>query len=185
MLNKLKRSRVCKDALCPSEDQPRSAEVVTVDSDSTLLEPAGSDVAARGISSIKVNSRQEQTFCAKGVKTAPIFLRTTQHRKIKHSGDGMLRQSAETLRASVLPPQGEGVQQVRSQPSHLTERKWSPSALHSCLEEIRTANPAFPVRAVFGTLQKKSNLQDSGEIERQCVINLLKKKKKKKLGGLD
>lgn len=185
MLNKLKRSRVCKDALCPSKEQPRAAEAVTVDSDSTLQPPADrhrSVVVARGISStcIKVSPRQEQTSCAKGVKTAPIFLRTTQHRKSKHSGDGRPHQSAETLRTSVLPPQSEGVQQVRSRPSHLTGTKWSPSALHSCLEEIRTANPAFPVPTVFSTLLKKSNLQDSGEIEQQCVVNLLRKKKQNK-----
>ncbi|KAM8771979.1 ATPase family AAA domain-containing protein 5b [Acanthopagrus schlegelii] len=185
MLNKLKRSRVCKDALCPSKDQPRAAEAVTVDSDSTLQPPADrhrSDVAARGISStcIKVSPRQEPTSCAKGVKTAPIFLRTTQHRKSKHSGDGRPHQSAETLRTSMLPPQSEGVQQVRSRPSHLTGTKWSPSALHSCLEEIRTANPAFPVPTVFSTLLKKSNLQDSEHsLNISSPQNHLKEKRKR------
>ncbi|XP_073330466.1 ATPase family AAA domain-containing protein 5b isoform X2 [Pagrus major] len=193
MLNKLKRSKVCKDASCPSKDQPRAAEVITVVlsgsslssevPDSTSRAPKdthGSDVAAGGFSNIKVNPLQEQTFCAKGVKIAPIFLRATQHRKSKHGSDGKLHQSAEKLQKSVLPPQSEGVQQVRSQPSHLTERKWSPSALHSCLEDIRTSNPAFPVRAVFITLQKKSNLQDSeNALKISSPQNHLKEKRKR------
>lgn len=135
----------------------------------------------------KAKPLQEQTFCAKDIKIAPIFFRTAQHRKSKQSGDGKLVPPVERLQKPVLPPQSRGVQQVESQQrfsavSHLPERKKGsrrgqvpPSALHSCLEDIQTSNPAFPVRTVFSTLQKKASerLQDvgsTGEIEQQAVI---------------
>lgn len=190
MRNKLKRREKRKDASCPSKKQPRAAEVTTVvlsdsscsnddETESASMaakDTHGSDVAAAaaaaGISAIKVKPLQEhgKAVCAKDIKIAPIFLHAAQHSRSERSSDG------ELLQKSLLPSHSEDVQRVRSQQrsvsvSTLTERKgcWrgqlSPSALHSCLEEIQTSNPAFPVRAVFSILQRKTSLQDSGDTD--------------------
>lgn len=187
MRNKLKRREKCKDASCPSKNQPRAAEVTTVvlsdsscsnddETESASMaakDTHGSDVAAAaGISARKVKPLQVhgKAVCAKDIKIAPIFFHAAQHSRSERSSDG------ELLQKSLLPSHSETVQQVRSQQrsstvSPLTERKgcWrgqlSPSALHSCLEEIQTSNPAFPVRAVFSILQKKTSLQDSGDTD--------------------
>ncbi|XP_075946342.1 ATPase family AAA domain-containing protein 5b isoform X2 [Anarhichas minor] len=187
MQNKLKRSKKCKNVLCPSK------EVITlVLSESSCCHDETSPerdsakdthvaAAAAGISTRKVTPLQEQrtTFCTKHVKIAPIFFRKTQHGKSKRSSDGKLnRRPVEKLQESVRPLQIPDVQLVTggqrlSTVPPLTERKrsrrgqLSPSALHSCLEEIQTSNPAFPVRAVFSTLQRKAceRPQDSESTE--------------------
>lgn len=189
MRNKLKRREKRKDASCPRKKQPRAAEVTTVvlsdsscsnddETESASMaakDTHGSDVAAAaaaGISAIKVKPLQEhgKAVCAKDIKIAPIFLHAAQHSRSERSSDG------ELLQKSLLPSHSEDVQRVRSQQrsvsvSTLTERKgcWrgqlSPSALHSCLEEIQTSNPAFPVRAVFSILQRKTSVQDSGDTD--------------------
>nr|XP_046266878.1 ATPase family AAA domain-containing protein 5b isoform X2 [Scatophagus argus] len=188
MLNKLKRDKKCKDVSCPSKQQPRSADGIKVElSESSCSDDQtdaaslaakvtyGSDVAAAGIPARKVRPQKERmkTFCAKDIKIAPIFLQTAQHKhKSKRISDGKLDQPAERVQKPVLPPLCEDVQQLKSQQQvptvfHLLERKgsWrgqlSPSTLCSCLESIQTSNPAFPVRAVFSTLQRKASLQDA------------------------
>ncbi|XP_044044944.1 ATPase family AAA domain-containing protein 5b isoform X2 [Siniperca chuatsi] len=209
MRNKLKRNKTCKDASCPSKDRPRAAEVITLvlsesscsndetsqtDSASQAArDTSGSDVAAAGFSSRKVQPLQEQrkTFCAKDIKIAPIFMYTKRHSKSKPSSDRKLDQPVDKLQESVPPPQIEDVQLVKSKQrlstvSHLKERKgsWggqlSPSALHCCLEQIQTSNPAFPARTVFSTLQKKASkrLQDFGSTE-NSLQNHLKEKRKR------
>ncbi|XP_054460191.1 LOW QUALITY PROTEIN: ATPase family AAA domain-containing protein 5b [Anoplopoma fimbria] len=124
-------------------------------------------VSAAGIFTTKAPpllQEQPRTLCAKDVKIAQIFLRKTQREKGKGSRDGKLQQQA------VLPLQSEDVQPVTGQQCSSTERKsscrgqLSASALHICLQEIQTSSPAFPVRTVFSTLQKKAceRLQDVG-----------------------
>ncbi|XP_040003449.1 ATPase family AAA domain-containing protein 5b [Xiphias gladius] len=113
----------------------------------------------------------------KEINIAPIFLRTPRQKTSKASGD-------EKLRKPLASPQSEGWRRVKSQHRLPTETKGfvpstrrgrlSPSTLHSCLEEIQTSNPAFPVQTVFGALQKKAGgrLQDSGpsgETEQRLV----------------
>ncbi|XP_035856076.1 ATPase family AAA domain-containing protein 5b isoform X2 [Sander lucioperca] len=204
MRNKLRRNKKSKDDSCPSKEQPRTAEVITLELsesrvDDETPERASASLAAKyryvaaDMSTPTPLQEQRKTFCAKGIQIAPVFLHTTQRSKSKRSSDGRLGQPVEKLQESVLPPQTEDVQLVKSHQrlstvSHLTERKrsWrgqlSPSALHSCLEEIQTSNPAFPVRTVFSTLQKKvgERLQDFGSTEHLSSLqNHLKEKRKR------
>ncbi|XP_059195593.1 ATPase family AAA domain-containing protein 5b [Centropristis striata] len=190
MRNKLKKSEKCKDTPCPSRELPKTAEVITLESESSCssdetsprrgsnhklckigsnsLEAKDTCVVVAGISTRKTLQEQREIFVAKDIKIAPIFLHKTQHsNKSKHSSDGKLQESAAVL------PQTEDVQLVKSQQrpstvSHLTERQrsrrgqLSPSSLHRCLEEIQTSNPAFPVRTVFSTLQEKASKKLQG-----------------------
>lgn len=153
--------------------------------------------AAAGISERKVRPLQEQmrTCSPKDIKIAPIFFRTPRQSKSKVSSDGKLHETIEKLQESVPPPQNGDLQRVKSQQglstariSHLTEKgrfnlsTWrgqlSPSSLHSCLEEIKTSNPAFPVRRVFSILQRKASERQeldfgsTGEIEQWSVTSL-------------
>ncbi|XP_074486562.1 ATPase family AAA domain-containing protein 5b isoform X2 [Sebastes fasciatus] len=134
---------------------------------------------------------QRKTFCTKNTKIAPIFLHAC---KSKGSSDERLGQR---LQESVKPPppplhHTEDVQLVESQEStesHLTELKkrsscrgqLSLSALHICLQEIQTSNPAFPVQTVFSILQKKARLQeDFGSTENlSSPQNHIKEKRKR------
>uniref|UniRef100_A0A3Q1F5P5 ATPase family AAA domain containing 5b n=1 Tax=Acanthochromis polyacanthus TaxID=80966 RepID=A0A3Q1F5P5_9TELE len=136
------------------------------------------DVLTKRFSERQFKQLQEENnaLSAKDTKIAPIFLRTRQQSKSKRSSDG------EKTQKSVLPPQSDDLQV-----SHLTGKDDSvlpscrkgqllPSALHSCLEEIQTSNPAFPVQAVFRTLQKKASeglqeCESTGETELQFVTN--------------
>uniref|UniRef100_A0A3P8UDI2 ATPase family AAA domain containing 5b n=1 Tax=Amphiprion percula TaxID=161767 RepID=A0A3P8UDI2_AMPPE len=169
MRNKLKRSKNVKDT--GNQSKAQTSEVIVL-SESTCSDgetsPNAEDKrvsnAAAGFSERQFKPLQEEreALSAKGAKIAPIFLRKRQQSKSKRSSDG------EKTQKSVLPPQSDDLQV-----SHLTGRddsvlsSWRgqllPSALHSCLEEIQTSNPAFPVQAVFRTLQKKASegLQDS------------------------
>ncbi|KAK9540032.1 hypothetical protein VZT92_002506 [Zoarces viviparus] len=204
MQNKLKRSKKCKNVLCPSK------EVITLvfsessccrdetlpERDSAKDTHVAAAAAAAGISTRKVTPLQEQrtTFCTKHVKIAPIFFRKTQHGKGKRSSDGKPGVPVEKLQESVPPLLIPDVQLVTggerlSTVPPLTERKrsrrgqLSPSALHSCLEEIQTSNPAFPVRAVFSTLQRKAceRPQDSGSTAESIssLQNILQEKRKR------
>ncbi|XP_042283266.1 ATPase family AAA domain-containing protein 5b isoform X1 [Thunnus maccoyii] len=180
MLNKLKRTKTSKNASFTSKNPPRATEVITLvlsedetspERDAVLLaaiDSKASNAAAGSISSCKAQPLQEKrrTCCAKDVKIAPIFLRTTQQGKRKRSSDGGLDRPVDELQKSVHPPKSDDSQLVKSQlstpaGSHLTERKGSrrgqlsSSAVLSCLEEIQTSNPAFPVQRVFDTLQEK------------------------------
>ncbi|XP_040891121.1 ATPase family AAA domain-containing protein 5b [Toxotes jaculatrix] len=144
----------------------------------------------------KVQPLQEQrkTCCAKDIKIAPIFLRTPRQSQSKGSSGGKLDPPVEKLQKPVAPHQRDDLRGVESQHrlsastvSHLTQKggvipstrrgQLSPSSLHRCLEEIQTSNPAFPVQAVFSTLQKKASesLQDcgsAGETDQQSVNRL-------------
>uniref|UniRef100_A0A3B4T300 ATPase family AAA domain containing 5b n=1 Tax=Seriola dumerili TaxID=41447 RepID=A0A3B4T300_SERDU len=150
--------------------------------------------AAAGISQRvqPLQEKKKQTCCAKGIKIAPIFLRQSES---KRSSNGKLYQPVEKPQKPV-PPQRDDLRRVKSQRrlsvstvSHLTEKEgiilssWrgrlSPSSLHSCLEEIKTSNPVFPVHTVFSKLQRKASekLRDfgsTGETEQESVNSLSK-----------
>ncbi|XP_022049522.2 ATPase family AAA domain-containing protein 5b isoform X2 [Acanthochromis polyacanthus] len=164
MRNKLKRSKAVKDT--GSQSKAQTSEVIIL-SDSSCSDGETSRTVggkhfsntAAGFSERQFKQLQEENnaLSAKDTKIAPIFLRTRQQSKSKRSSDG------EKTQKSVLPPQSDDLQV-----SHLTGKDDSvlpscrrgqllPSALHSCLEEIQTSNPAFPVQAVFRTLQKKAS----------------------------
>lgn len=193
MRNKLRRRKKCEDASCPSKEQQRTDEVITLvlsesscsDHETSGRGPASlaaketcnvsKHVAAAGISTRKPPQEQRKTFYMKDIKIAPVFLHTAQHSKSKQSSDVKLDHE------SVLPPHTEDVKLVKSQQSLSTERKrsrrkqLSASALHICLEEIQTSNPGFPVQTVFRSLQKKASerLQDggsTGETEQQVLF---------------
>ncbi|KAG8014881.1 ATPase family AAA domain-containing protein 5 [Nibea albiflora] len=82
----------------------------------------------------------------KHVKTAPIFLHAAQHGN-----------------RPALPPQ--------LQPTEGCRGRLPAAALHGCLEEIQTtSSPAFPVRAVFSSLQEKTaenSLNQSSELQKE------------------
>uniref|UniRef100_UPI0037E72ED4 ATPase family AAA domain-containing protein 5b n=1 Tax=Semicossyphus pulcher TaxID=241346 RepID=UPI0037E72ED4 len=174
MRNKLKQSKKCRNASFPNKDLPRKDEVVLVLSESSCSndETTAEDVAAASICTRKVKPLPEQrkTFCTKELKIAPIFLLKTQHSNGKRSSDVKRNEYEDKGQKSVLPLQCEDVKLVESQQqqlptiSHLTQRngscrgQLSVTTLHSCLEEIQSSNPAFPVRALFSTLQKKAGL---------------------------
>ncbi|XP_063739837.1 ATPase family AAA domain-containing protein 5b isoform X2 [Eleginops maclovinus] len=204
MRNKLKRSNKCKDARCPSKEQPRTGDVIRLvlsesrcsdderspERDSASQAAGDTQVAHAGISTTQVKHIQEQrkTFCAKGIKIAPIFLQTTKHSKSKRSRDMKLDQPADKEQELVVPD----VQVVKSQQrvsptaSHLSERKrsWraqlSASALHTCMEQIQTSNPALSVQTLFSILHKKASekLQNVGSTESSLQIHLTEKRKR-------
>ncbi|KAK1885733.1 ATPase family AAA domain containing protein 5 [Dissostichus eleginoides] len=172
MRNKLKRSNKCEDAPCPSREQPRTAEVIRN--------------MPTGISTTQVKPLQEQrkTFCPKYVKFAPIFLRTTKQSQSKRSRDVKLDQPADKVQELVLPDVQLGKSQQRASPTE-RKRSWraqlSASALHICMEEIQTSNPALSVQTVFNTLQKKASerLQNVGSTaENSRQIHLTEKRKR-------
>lgn len=165
MKNKLKPNNTSKDASCSSHSQSRTTEVITVVSDRSssadetdLASHPSKDTHGSDVVAASFTTRREQRtrdFCAKDVKIAPVFLRTTKHNTNGRKGQ----------REMALPSQIEKVQQVKSQ----TEKKGHctgqlpVSGLLSFLEEIQTSNPAFPARTVFSNLQKKTSEQDSGD----------------------
>nr|WKN12656.1 Atad5b [Haplophryne mollis] len=165
MRNKLKRSKKSANASCPSRDHPRTNELTTAMSSGSRSSTGetdrvkhGSDVAAAGFPATDLLGQRE-TSVSGGIKIAPIFF---QQNKSQRSSGWRSGQPAEKRSAQRV----KGEERL-STVSHLTERKSSrpgplpPSALHSCLQEIRTSNPAFPVRAVFRTLQGKTCPQHS------------------------
>ncbi|CAK6953430.1 ATPase family AAA domain-containing protein 5b [Scomber scombrus] len=171
MRNKLKLSKISKDASCTSKNPLRATEVITLSDDETspVAKDKCSNVAEGSISSCKAQPLQEKKggCYAKDINIAPIFLRITQQGKGKRSSDGGFDQPEEELQKSMLLPQSDEQKPVKSRLSspagfHLTERKrswkWqlSSSALLGCLEEIQTSNLAFPVQRVFGSLQEKN-----------------------------
>ncbi|XP_071375882.1 ATPase family AAA domain-containing protein 5b [Centroberyx affinis] len=203
--NKLKRSKTCKVRACPSKDRALTDVIVLPESScsdfSALLvveedteeDTDGSDAAAF-ITTRKDQPLWEERSCyTPDIKIAPIFLRTTQHSR----GKGALGQSLKKqtlLQKSVTTPQSNGLQLGESQQrlppltcsvSHLAERKesvlssWrgqlSASARLSCLQEIRASHPAFPVRRVFCTLQKKGggSLEESESSEKPSCLSSL------------
>ncbi|XP_051239799.1 ATPase family AAA domain-containing protein 5b isoform X2 [Dicentrarchus labrax] len=191
MRNKLKRSKKCKDGSYPSKDPQRTAEVTTVElagsSSSNHEAPPAKDRHGSGVSAagVPVGQEHRNTFCAEDIKIAPIFLRSAQHSQSQRGSEGTPGKPAEKLQTSV---QSEDVQLVQSQQrlsavSYLRKRcrgQLSPSTLHSCLKEIQTSNPAFPVRAVFNTLQKKTSLQDFGSTDDSPVQSSLQRQLKEK-----
>lgn len=176
MKNTLKWNNTSQDASCSSLCKSRTTEVITVVSDrgssddetDLASHPSkdthGSDVAAASLPTRRVNPTKERPrdFCARDVKIAPIFLRTT-----KHNTNGRMGQ-----REMAFPSQIGKVQQMKSQ----TERKGHcrgqlpVPGLLSFLEEIQTSNPAFPARTMFSNLQKKTS--DSGDTLKSHVITM-------------
>nr|WKN12654.1 Atad5b [Cryptopsaras couesii] len=182
MRNKLKRSKKSADASSsPSKDPPRTSEVITAVSSESRgsageTEPGkhGSDVAAAGISATHV-LEQRRTTVSGGIRVAPIFLR---HNESDRGSDCRSGRPAERRSALQVKESEERL----SAGSQLTERKGpgtgppAPSDLHSCLREIQTSNPAFPARAVFSTLQRKTCLQHSNQLN-MCRHDLKEKRK--------
>ncbi|XP_030590037.1 ATPase family AAA domain-containing protein 5b [Archocentrus centrarchus] len=194
MRNKLRRVKTVKDSRHQRKDQAQTARVIVLSEsscseDEILLDAKdknGSN-SAPGLSEIHIQRVQEtkKTLCAKGAKIAPIFL---QHRK--RSSDGELGQRLRRMQKSELPPQSDNAQPVKSPPSvsQVTVKdrcsgQLSPSTLHSCLEEIQTSNPAFPVRAVINSLQKKTSegLQEHALTEKRKRITELSQSVPKRL----
>ncbi|XP_070827795.1 ATPase family AAA domain-containing protein 5b isoform X2 [Chaetodon trifascialis] len=187
MRNKLKRTKKSEDASFSSKDRPRaSAELSgwSCSSEHTDSASVTTAVPAAAISAREDKPLQERI---KDIKIAPIFLRTAQHSKSKRSSD-------VKLQTALVPAHSEDVQHTKSQRrtasvSHPTQRcrgQLSPSALHSCLQEIQTSNPEFPVRAVFSILQRKTSLQDLGSTENSLNLqNHLNEKRKRVNEGSD
>ncbi|XP_029918768.1 ATPase family AAA domain-containing protein 5b [Myripristis murdjan] len=182
MRNKLKRTKTCKPRLGPRKDHVQPDVVVISESScsddeasperhSALLleeDTAGPSDAA-GITTGKVQPLLEERRCTPEIKLAPIFLRANKHAKGKGEPDQSIRKP--TLLQKPAAAQPGGSQQDLSPPAHpvsqLTEKDGSSSCRES-LEEIRASNPAFPVRRVFLSLQKRGaqSVQDhktSGE----------------------
>lgn len=187
MRQKGKRREKCKDASFPGKEQQGVAEAIPVglsdsgcsgeetESASSAVQHTPGSIDAARITSRKVTLLLHwKSSCAKDTKTAPVLLQTSPRRREERSSDG------EPHQKSLLFPNNEYVQQTSGQPqtsAPRTERtvqrgQLLPSALHSCLEEIQTSNPAFPVRAVFSILQKKTSVQESGDYDQQAVVSL-------------
>ncbi|XP_041641333.1 ATPase family AAA domain-containing protein 5b isoform X2 [Cheilinus undulatus] len=196
MQKKLKQIRKFKDATTlRNKEKLHTGEVLIVFSESSCSgdealsedEPASlvaqkTNVASGG-NSIRRNKpppELRETSTTKDIKIAPVFLHTARHRKTKRRSNGKLDEPKERLQKSEFPPQSEDVQQVENHHHHvsavspLTRREKScrghPSAsdLHICLEEIQTCNPAFPVRSVFTTLQRKASDRQSSSCKENC-----------------
>lgn len=170
MRNKLRKVKTVRDSNFRCKDVTQTAGVIVLSDSSCSKEDISLDAkdkngssSATGLSGTQPQPVPEtrDALCAKGAKTAPIFLRAIQQRK--RSSDGELDQPLDSTQQSVLPLQRDNVQPVKRPPavSHMTikdrcQGQLSPSVLHSCLEEIQTSNPAFPVQAVLNTLRKKA-----------------------------
>ncbi|XP_058497443.1 ATPase family AAA domain-containing protein 5b [Solea solea] len=148
----------------------------------------------------KAQPLQEQhtSRCVQYVKLAPIFLHTSRQRTSKCSGDIELYPSEEKLhKPAPRHSQVGDLRRVKSRhqfPFDLSDKEeiiqstgtpLSPSSLQSCLEEIQTTNPTFPVQTVFSTLRKKTRerLQHAGSTENSLYPsssrNNLKEKRKR------
>uniref|UniRef100_A0A668AZS6 ATPase family AAA domain containing 5b n=1 Tax=Myripristis murdjan TaxID=586833 RepID=A0A668AZS6_9TELE len=183
MRNKLKRTKTCKPRLGPRKDHVQPDVVVISESScsddeasperhSALLleeDTAGPSDAA-GITTGKVQPLLEERRCTPEIKLAPIFLRANKHAKGKGEPDQSIRKP--TLLQKPAAAQPGGSQQDLSPPAHpvsqLTEKDGSSSCRES-LEEIRASNPAFPVRRVFLSLQKRGTSHT--EPESQSLIS--------------
>ncbi|XP_008275780.1 ATPase family AAA domain-containing protein 5b [Stegastes partitus] len=167
MRNKLKRSKSRTSTTSRSKAQTTGVILLSEsrcsDGETT---PAAKDKhvshVVTGFSERHVQSLQEEgnIFCAKYARIAPIFLSRIKQSKSKNISDG--DQAVERTQKSVLLPQIDDVQvsQLKCEDESVLSTwrgQLSPSALHSCLEEIQTCNPVFPVQAVFRTLQKKAS----------------------------
>ncbi|XP_069023893.1 ATPase family AAA domain-containing protein 5b [Embiotoca jacksoni] len=185
MRNKLKRGKNYKDTTSLGKHQVQIPGVIVLSESSCSGDETSLAAQVKYGSNCTVDfskreaavlQEEKKTLYPKGVKIAPIFLRTTQHRNNKERSDGEQGQPVETKQKPVLPPEKDDLQLVRSSPtvSDLTvrdrsvlstrRRQLSPCGLYSCLEEIQTCNPAVPVQTLFSTLQKKANegLQECG-----------------------
>lgn len=207
MRNKLKRSKNFTHTTWQSKGQTQATEAETLllsesscDGDKTSPEPSagnkhGSNAAVAAAAAISkredelLQEQKKKLCCAKDIKIAPIFLRQSESKRSSNS-KGKVEQPVEKTAG---PPQREEARGVKSQHqvssavSQLIEEdgfnmstarsRLSPSALHTCLEEIKASHPAFPVHTVFSALQKKAsdNLQDvgaTGKINHQTLNSL-------------
>ncbi|XP_072239533.1 ATPase family AAA domain-containing protein 5b [Leuresthes tenuis] len=183
MRNKLKRSKKVKKTPSKGKDQAQTSEVIVLVSESSCTDDERRPTAAR---------EERSNLCGKGLKIAPIFI---QRKTNKRSSDWNVGQRAEATQKPARGPQNDDVLESSPIASYLTSKEgrvvssWraqlSPSALHSCLEEIQTSNPAFPVQTVFSALQKKASerLQEDGSAEHSLhphsSHNPLKEKRKR------
>nr|XP_040042118.1 ATPase family AAA domain-containing protein 5b isoform X2 [Gasterosteus aculeatus aculeatus] len=171
MQNKLKRSK-------KSEHVLRPAEVRTSSCLGDGTSPGGGTAAAAGASCRKAPP--------KDVKIAPIFLLKTPHGKTKRRREGRPDRPVEKPQESVRFPRAPLVRSETESVNISCRGQLSPSAVHICLEEIQTANPAFPVGTVFSTLQKNTGekLQDFGTTEtKRSPQNDLQEKRKQGSDG--
>lgn len=187
MRQKVKQREKCKDASFLGKEQQGAAEAITVvlsDSSCSGEETESASIAVQNspgsVDAARITSRKVtlllhwKSSYAKDTETVPVLLQTSPRSRKGRGSDG------EPHQKSLLFANNECTQQTSGQPqtsAPRTERtaqrgQLLPSALHSCLEEIQTSNPAFPVRAVFGTLQKKTSVQESGDNDRQAVASL-------------
>lgn len=153
----------------------RTPDESETESTSTAVQHTPGSVDVARITSRKVTLLLHwKSSCAKDTKTAPVHLQTSPRSREERSSDG------EPQQKSLLFPNNEYLKQTSGQPqtsAPRTERtaqrgQLLPSALHSCLEEIQTSNPAFPVRAMFSILQKKTIVQESGDNDEQSIVSL-------------
>jgi len=173
MRNKLKRSKKVKKTPSKGKDQAQTSEVIVLVSESSCTDDERRPTAAR---------EERRNLCEKGLKIAPIFI---QRKTNKRSNDWNIDKRAEATQKPTRGPQNDDVLESSPIASHLTSKEgcvvssWraqlSPSALHSCLEEIQISNPAFPVQTVFSALQKKASerLQEDGSAGEQQPLSSL------------
>uniref|UniRef100_A0A3B4ZZI8 ATPase family AAA domain containing 5 n=1 Tax=Stegastes partitus TaxID=144197 RepID=A0A3B4ZZI8_9TELE len=181
MRNKLKRSKSRTSTTSRSKAQTTGVILLSEsrcsDGETT---PAAKDKhvshVVTGFSERHVQSLQEEgnIFCAKYARIAPIFLSRIKQSKSKNISDG--DQAVERTQKSVLLPQIDDVQvsQLKCEDESVLSTwrgQLSPSALHSCLEEIQTCNPVFPVQAVFRTLLKLQSGSLAADLVNNCELN--------------
>ncbi|XP_017287594.1 ATPase family AAA domain-containing protein 5b isoform X2 [Kryptolebias marmoratus] len=159
MRRKLKRSSVVRGS---ASKNPRAEVIVLSESSCSEDEkhPAAHGEEKRGTA----------------LKTAPIFLRTNQIRRSKHSSARQAAQRPElppddVVRSPPTVPRGPVVSSWRGQlPS---------SCLQRGLQDIRASNAAVPLQSLFKSLQKKSGprLQEFGSSD--SLQKHLKEKRKR------
>ncbi|KAM4584652.1 ATPase family AAA domain-containing protein 5b isoform 2-T2 [Odontesthes bonariensis] len=158
MRNKLKRSNKVKKTLSKGKDQAQTSEVIVLVSESSCTDDETTQERR------PTAAREERNPCGKGLKIAPIF---TQRKTNKRNSDWSIDKRAEATQKPARGPKNNDVLESSPAASHLTSKEGrvvsscraqlSASALHSCLEEIQTSNPALPVQTVFSALQKKAS----------------------------
>lgn len=145
-------------ASCPSKEEQETTDVTTVVmSDSSCSgETAGrhgtNSAAAPPVKRVRPQ-QHTKTVCADDNEISPA--------------GGNLGPTAGTCRRFVISEQGPPACSPFTHIYRCCRRQLTASALHGCLEGIQRSNPLFPVYEVFSCLQKKVNLQDSGDTEQQ------------------
>lgn len=142
---------------CPSREEQETTDVTTVvmSDSSCSVETAGRHgtncVAAPPVKRVRAQ-QHTKIVCVDDNETSPAA--------------GNLGPTAGTARF-VISEQGPPACSPFTHGNRCCRRQLIASALHGCLEEIQRSNPLFPVYEVFSCLQKKVNLQDSGDSKQQ------------------